>query len=205
MPTDSEAGNHIAEIYAKIEDCLGYSDLDERVVELATRKFGDLDKNIVVTPQNLLLFEIIGESCETEDFNKYKKGGHLFEYLRLFDLVSRAYGRPENLVPIPEFLNFVKEKKPEAEFERLNLLAGNVKLGLAHGLLYEDVDIGYAIRTRLETPLPQLIGYGFYIGVWNNSIPEFTRADMEAMMGRITGVIDEKYPEFVEILQEKSK
>ncbi len=205
MSIDLALHNHIAKIHVKISDNLSYSDLDRRVVELAAQKFGNLENSELVNPQNLLLFQIIGETCETEDFTRYREGDNLFEDWALFDWVSEAYGKVESRCPISEFLTLCQRTKTDSELKRLEYLAVNVKLSLAHGYLYRDADGDYSIRTQLERPWPQekLIGYGFYMDIWNNCIPDFSKETMGNMMGRVTAVIKDEYSQLVEILQEE--
>lgn len=185
--------SHGASFCASIDEKLRYTDLDQRVLELAKQKYGEklegkitqtdfcLNTKTKLTPQNLLTFEIFCMSYYPENYNYTRNNGSLFNS-GLEDVLSSV---SKNL-----------EAPHDLSFQRY----GDTKIWLKQGWLAKHKN---DFEVRQYEPKTKL-GFGFELLVDNNCLERVDKKICEEARSIATSLIDREYKNFVKILQEKS-
>lgn len=184
---------HRASFYAKIIKGLKYNDLDKELVRQAKQKFGEemkgkvmdvcLNSQTQLTPENLLVLEVIGKSCFPEKYEYEIKGGHLFQCSRASSVLASIGKRSE-----------INHDFNSGRFEECD-----IKVWLEQGFLRKDDE--YSVEPS-RTGNKQ--NYGFCLDVDNNDLVKVTKYDCESFRGTITDLIDSNYKEFIQIVNKSS-
>ncbi len=159
-------------------DRMRYASLDPDVVKQARGRFNDLEASKRTTPENLLIFQLLGETIIPEEYASCKSRGYLFNTSLarcMFD--GKLYDSMEI------------HKEARDTFIKTTLYIGYIFKNGEH----------YEIDNHMEGS----VGHGFWFDVWNNNLPHITKQDVDELMGRVTGRIKQNYREFLEILYER--
>lgn len=172
---------HKAFFHAKIEDCLKYDNLDQRIVKMASERLGNLGSEETTTPQGLFVLQVIGESYGPK---KYKE---LFDYNSFLDEFS------------PVLDSFSKRK--ESGYE-LPDYYGDSKVWVEQGYLVKNGKGEFTLVGKYGKE--NSMGFGVCMEFDNNSLTEVSEQDCKDACFEVTNLIRFKYPKFATVVQQKS-
>ena len=159
--------NHFAFLYAKISDRLVLKDLDQRVVELASKLVEDSESE-TEKAQRLLHLQILYEACSPDEYEHVKKNGYLSKTVLTSDVLASNKGW--------------RQLPCGAEY----LIGWHTKVTTQFGHFIKSGEQYLISHMRPENSL----GVGFHLNIWNNLQSDVTKMDCEIMLGKIIDVIN---------------